>query len=100
MAIFEEHGLRIARSPYGGSYGGPAFEKRLTYGESCEVVETLIEYLTGLCIGSCQITLPISCCYARYSETSDWLYWNTDSAVLIVTSRMLYRSMVLSALGT
>ena len=68
-AIFEANGLRIARSPYGGSVGGPAFEKPLTYSESREIVATLLDYLTKLSISSCQITMPPSCCYREFSET-------------------------------
>jgi hypothetical protein len=69
MAVFDEQQQRIARSPYGASYGGPVFKKPLTYSESCEVVETLVDFLNKQGITSCILTLPISCCYKKYSET-------------------------------
>jgi len=69
MAIFEEGGTRFARSPYGASYGGPVFQEPLDYSESTEVVRSLLEFLGGLDVTVCTMTLPISCCYGRYSDT-------------------------------
>jgi Acetyltransferase (GNAT) domain len=69
MAIFEEDGKRVARSPYGASYGGPLFEKPLSYADSREVVCCLINYFKELGVGACHITLPLSCYYGTYSET-------------------------------
>jgi hypothetical protein len=69
MGIFEEQAGRVALSPYGASYGGPVFERPLSYGTSREVVARLIDYLVEQEVNRCQLTLPISCCYADYSET-------------------------------
>ena len=69
MAIFEEEGRIVAKSPYGASYGGPIFKKPLNYADSHRVVGSLLTYLTELGIEACRLTLPIACCYKRYSET-------------------------------
>lgn len=69
MGIFKEDGKRVARSPYGASYGGPVFQKPLNYADSQLVVSTLLNYLTKFNITVCTLTLPIACCYAKYSET-------------------------------
>lgn len=69
MAVFEEDGKKIARSPYGASYGGPVFPKPLRYSESKEIAYRLVEFLSDLGVQSCSITLPISCAFQTYSET-------------------------------
>lgn len=70
IGIFEqENGERIARSPYGASYGGPVFMQPLEYEESQQIVAALLEYLTENHIATCTLTLPITCCYRKYSET-------------------------------
>ena len=69
LAIFDEDGRRIARSPYGGSYGGPVFSKPQNYQDSQEVVEAILEYLEFQGVSELTLTLPISVCYRRYSET-------------------------------
>jgi len=69
MAIFEENSKKIARSPYGASYGGPIFPKPLNYSQSKEIANRLIEFLSNISVQSCSITLPISCAYQTYSET-------------------------------
>lgn len=69
LGIFGEGGKKIARSPFGASYGGPVFLKPLDYSDSKEIVEKLIEYLMNIHVQSCCITLPISCVYRTYSET-------------------------------
>src|SRR5262249_2585685 len=69
MAILEREGRRIAHPPYGGSYGGPVFEKPIDYADSQEVVSSLLDYLAHLDVTACRLTLPIFCCFAKYSET-------------------------------
>lgn len=69
MAVFEEEGRRIVRSPYGASYGGSIFQKALSYSESQRVVKSLLDYLVNAEVHECRLTLPISCCYRDYSET-------------------------------
>lgn len=69
MSIFEDINGKTARSPYGGSYGGPIFEKPLNYNESRQITESLVDYFSQIGIVSFRMTLPIECCYAKYSET-------------------------------
>ena len=69
MAVFEEGQKRIARSPYGGSYGGSIFENALNLSESNSIVSLLLEYLIQCKIDECYLVLPLSCCYKKYSET-------------------------------
>lgn len=59
----------VARSPYGGSYGGPVFKEALEYAESKAVVASIIAYLSSMRVTGCRLTLPIMCCYGRYSDT-------------------------------
>lgn len=69
LAVVDEEGKLAARSPYGGSVGGPVFASPPDYAESCGVVSALKDYLKGNDMDSCEMTLPLSCYYARYSET-------------------------------
>jgi hypothetical protein len=69
MAIFETEEGRIARSPYGASYGGPVFHKLPNYADSSHIVSNILNYLAEIKVTTCTLTLPISCCYEQYSET-------------------------------
>ena len=69
MAIFEESAQKIAKSPYGASYGGPIFPKKLTYSESGDVLDALLETIKRLGIRKLTITFPISPVYAVYCDT-------------------------------
>jgi len=69
LAIFKEAGQCVARSPYGGSYGGPVFSKPQNYQDSHEIIEAILEYLVSQQVTDLALTLPISVCYRRYSET-------------------------------
>lgn len=69
LAVLEADGEKIARSPYGASYGGPVFEKPPDYSECCDVVSALTEYMRHIHVTRCKLVLPVSCCYRTYSET-------------------------------
>jgi hypothetical protein len=69
MGIFTEGRQRIAKSPYGASYGGPVFLKALNYSDSMETVLIIIEYLQKENITSLTMTLPIAPAYRVYSDT-------------------------------
>lgn len=70
LAIFEEEGgTLVGRSPYGASYGGPIFGRTPNYSDSMAVVQALIRHLLDLGVDKLTLTLPISCCYQKYSET-------------------------------
>jgi hypothetical protein len=68
-ALFQDDGRRVARSPYGGSYGGPIFAKPVGYDDGRSVVRSLLHHLADVGVTACTLTLPIQCCYARYSDT-------------------------------
>lgn len=69
LVIREEEGVLTARSPYGGSMGGPAFDRVLTYGESMDAVALLLDYLRGVAVPRFVLTLPTQCCHRVYSES-------------------------------
>lgn len=69
MAIFEVEGQLIAKSPYGGSYGGPIFEKSQSYQAGHEVIDAILEYLQANEINKLTLTLPIDICHECYSNT-------------------------------
>ncbi|MEL6821489.1 MAG: GNAT family N-acetyltransferase, partial [Calditrichota bacterium] len=69
MAIFEEKGRMIAKSPYGASYGGIITQKRLTYSKAAECADSLVAYLEEQQVVECRITPPIRCCGVDYDET-------------------------------
>ncbi len=68
MAIFEEEGRRVLRSPYGASYGGPLFKKMLTYSESNAIADLLLEMFDSIDIDRAVLTFPIPPLYRDYSE--------------------------------
>jgi hypothetical protein len=45
LGLFEEDGARVARSPFGASYGGIVVPRELSLARARELVETLLEYL-------------------------------------------------------
>jgi hypothetical protein len=69
MAIFEQDGLRLAKSPYGASYGGPVFEHPQSYRESHNVITALLTYLKSHRVSQLDLTLPIAACHRRFCET-------------------------------
>lgn len=60
VALFEENGKIIAKSPYGASYGGFVFLNQISYGAGKEIAELFIDYLKKLNVSSCVVTHPIS----------------------------------------
>ncbi len=69
MAVFENEGINIAKSPYGGSYGGPVFLNIINYRDSGLLISSILEYLKASRINQLSITLPYSVLYHRYSDT-------------------------------
>lgn len=64
---------KVAKSPYGASYGGFVFQKLLSYHEGKEVVECLIRYLKKERIRQFRIIMPPAYC-SKYSL--DTFYFN------------------------
>ena len=60
LAIFEKAGKRIAKSPYGGSYGGFVFKSALNYKSSKLIVAEFLRYLHHIGIDEIYITPTIS----------------------------------------
>lgn len=60
VALFEENGKIIAKSPYGASYGGFVLLNQISYEVGKEIVELFIDYLKELNVSSCVVTHPIS----------------------------------------
>ena len=69
LALFEEGGLLVGKSPYGASYGGPIFNNLMGYSESMKVVSALVDYFQSQKIKKCRITFPICICYQQFSQT-------------------------------
>ncbi|MGH1366144.1 MAG: GNAT family N-acetyltransferase [Calditrichia bacterium] len=69
LGIFEEDGRKIAKSPYGASYGGLVFDNRLNYSKAAECVDLFVTYLNEQGIDECRITPPIRCCSANPCDT-------------------------------
>lgn len=69
MAIFSENGRNMARSPFGGSYGGIVLKEAPTYQAARELVSTLVGYLRTHDIAELTLTPPIQVCHQQYSET-------------------------------
>jgi len=61
LAILDENNIKIAKSPYGASYGGFIFQSLLNYSDSKEIVNLLINYLKKMKVNKIIITpsLPI-----------------------------------------
>jgi hypothetical protein len=60
LAFFEEAGKCIAKSPFGGSYGGFVFKTALSYRSSKLVITEFLKYLKSIGIDEINITPAIS----------------------------------------
>ena len=69
LAVFEENGQKIAKSPYCASYGGPIFKKTLNYSQSSQLVNIIIEYLKVKGVNQLSITLAPRYCELKSSDT-------------------------------
>jgi hypothetical protein len=68
LGVFEEGGQRLARSPYGASWGGLVHESRFKLKYALEIVGSLVDYLRAREISECVITPPPSCYYGQYNN--------------------------------
>jgi lipid II:glycine glycyltransferase (peptidoglycan interpeptide bridge formation enzyme) len=61
LAIFNDNGIKIVKSPYGASYGGFIFQSILSYSESKEIIAIFLDYLKVLNVDQVIIvpSLPI-----------------------------------------
>lgn len=67
MGIFEEDGKRIARSPFGASWGGVVQSPRFPLKHAVPLVEKLLEYLRAQRIDELVVTMTSPCYYTTYS---------------------------------
>lgn len=73
LAVDETTGRKVARSPYGGSYGGFIFKNMPTYQIGNEIVKLFLEYLEENNVDECVLTHPILCCCKK---PMDGFYFN------------------------
>jgi hypothetical protein len=70
LAISDNNGERIAKSPYGASYGGFIFSKNIEYTDAKEIAKTFIKYLSNeLKVNKAVITPPLSVYYTNHNDT-------------------------------
>jgi Acetyltransferase (GNAT) domain len=62
VAILDEDGGRHLRSPYGGSYGGFAFQRYPTFTQARHIVETFLEWCGSEGVARVTVTPPIAAC--------------------------------------
>jgi len=75
---------RIAKSPYGGSYGGIAFQEYPTYSIGQKIVQELVNYLNKEKIFKFTLTPPIGSCSEKYLDT---FYFNLIEAGFTISNR-------------
>jgi hypothetical protein len=68
LAIFEQEGIKIAKSPYGASWGGLVFSENLKLKYHIELIESLVNYLKDLQVNEIFITPTPSFYYKNYSS--------------------------------
>jgi hypothetical protein len=69
LAIFEQNGKKLAKSPYGASYGGLVFAEPLKYSEAKSIVQILKNFLKNEKVDELLLTPPIGIYQKTYSET-------------------------------
>lgn len=62
LTVEEVNGKVVAKSPYGGSYGGFIFQSYPTYSIGNELVSKFIQYLQKHNVEQFRIIFPIACC--------------------------------------
>lgn len=69
LAIVEHENKKVAKSPYGASYGSFIFKAILNYSDSKEIVEKFIKFTKSLNINSIVITPSLPIYYESYSDS-------------------------------
>ena len=72
LAVFNDNGLLVAKSPYGASFGGPVFLKSLKYRESKEIVNEFIGAFLDFGFDKVIITMPLSIYHKDISSTFEF----------------------------
>lgn len=102
FTIDEEENEIIARSPYGGTYGGFVFQKYPSYSQGNVIAQLLIDYLRQNKVTKFLMTPPISCCSEKPLDTFyfnllevGFKYINFDvSSVIVVRKDVSVESTV------
>lgn len=68
LGIFEENGEKIARSPFGASWGGLVHGFNFKSKYALKIVEQLKEYLKNINVNKCYITVAPGCYYKKYTN--------------------------------
>lgn len=69
LAIVENESGKVAKSPYGASYGGFIFKGILNYTDSKEIIKKFIDYTKNINIGSIIMTPSLPVYHKAYSDT-------------------------------
>lgn len=65
-------GVKIARSPYGASFGGPVVSPKFKFKYAFELVESLINYLKEIGVSKLVLTIPPPVYYKQQSFNLDF----------------------------
>jgi CelD/BcsL family acetyltransferase involved in cellulose biosynthesis len=68
MAILNENGRRVARSPYGASWAGLVHRSGLKLKYAMEMVEILVDRLKAKGVDECIVTVPPVCYFSEYTN--------------------------------
>ena len=104
LAIFEEDGKRIAKSPYGASYGGFVFKNAINYSSSRKIISTFIHYLKKINVNVCYITPAIGNYHQKECETFNFTLLennfeiiNSDiTSYVNITNNDIYKNVITS----
>lgn len=69
MALVDEQGMKVAKSPYGASYGGFIFSKITDYAESAEIAGSFILLLKSINVQHFRMTPSLPIYYHTHSDT-------------------------------
>ena len=76
MAIFKENGIRIAKSPYGASWGGFVHSTKIKLSEVFEIVDSLFDFINDNHIDEFYITFPPACYYNFYTNYFEFVLYS------------------------
>lgn len=94
LAIVDEGGKLVAKSPYGASYGGFIFRNVLNYSDSKEIIKKFIGFMESLNVDSIIITPSLPVYHEYYSDTfifsmleNGFKFHNSDITSIVTLSR-------------
>lgn len=69
LAVTEQDGIPVARSPYGGSYGGIVYLQTPNYSTSERISRALVQWFEKKNIHRCTLTLSLEICAEQFMAT-------------------------------